>query len=96
MHASTKAGTVGAGLIYVAVAVYFSDVVVVSLSGLTVLFLLATAPVAAHAIARTAYRMRVPLSPRTHLDQWTGQYAPMDASEDAAGQQTRSSSGSPS
>ena len=76
MHCSTKAGTLGAGLIYVAVALHFGDVVAVSMSGLTVLFLLSTAPVAAHAIARAAYRMRVPLMKRTHLDQWEGHYGP--------------------
>lgn len=76
MHASTKAGTLGAGLVFTAVAAYFGDTVTVSLSALTVVFLLVTAPVAAHAIARAAYRMRVRLSDRTHLDEWEGRYAP--------------------
>ena len=76
MHASTKAGTLGAGLIFTAVAVHFGDMVTISLSALTIVFLLVTAPVAAHAIARAAYRMRVPLWKNTHLDEWKGHYTP--------------------
>ena len=45
-----------------------------AIAALTVVFLLVTAPVAAHAIARAAYRMNVPLSDRTHLDEWKGKY----------------------
>ena len=84
MHASTKAGTLGAGLVFVAVAVQFGDTVSVSLSVLTIVFLLATAPVGAHAIARAAYRMNIPLSENTHLDEWRGQAAPMVRSKDDA------------
>lgn len=76
MHAATKAGTLGAGLIFVAVAVHFRDTASVSLAVLTVLFLLVTIPVGAHAIGRAAYRMRIRLWEKTHLDEWTGQYAP--------------------
>ena len=76
MHASTKAGTLGAGLIFVAVAAHFGDMVTISVSALTIVFLLVTAPVAAHAIARAAYRMRVPLWKNTHLDEWKGHYTP--------------------
>ncbi len=76
MHASTKAGTLGAGLVFIAVALHLGDIVTVWLSILTVVFLLVTAPVAAHAIARAAYRMRIPLWKNTHLDEWKGQAAP--------------------
>ncbi len=76
MHASTKAGTLGAGLVFSAVAVHSEDTVTIAISALTVIFLLVTAPVAAHAIARAAYRMRVPLWKNTHLDEWKGQHAP--------------------
>lgn len=76
MHASTKAGTLGAGMVFTAVALHSGDTVTISICALTVSFLLVTAPVAAHAIARAAYRMRVPLWRNTHLDQWKGQYAP--------------------
>ena len=69
MHASTKAGTLGAGLILSAVAVYFGDLTTVSIAGLTILFLVVTAPVAAHMIGRAAYRTGVPLWERMVLDE---------------------------
>ena len=74
MHASTKAGTLGVGLVFAAAALYFGNTAETAIAGLTILFLLVTAPVAAHAIARAAYRMNVPLSDRTHLDEWKGKY----------------------
>lgn len=74
MHASTKAGTLGVGLVFGGAAVYFGNTAETAIAGLTVVFLLVTAPVAAHAIARAAYRMNVPLSDRTHIDEWKGKY----------------------
>jgi len=69
MHASTKAGTLGAGLIFLGAAVHFGDTVSVSLAVLTILFLMVTAPVAAHAIGRAAYRSGTPLWGRTLCDE---------------------------
>ena len=74
MHASTKAGTLGVGLVFSAAALYFRNTAETAIAVLTIIFLLVTAPVAAHAIARAAYRMNVPLSDRTHLDEWKGKY----------------------
>ena len=74
MHASTKAGTLGVGLVFGAAALYFRNTAETAIAGLTIVFLLVTAPVAAHAIARAAYRTNVPLSDRTHLDEWKGKY----------------------
>ncbi|MEQ8367058.1 MAG: monovalent cation/H(+) antiporter subunit G [Roseicyclus sp.] len=59
MHASTKAGTLGAGLILVAVAIYFGDTATITRAVATILFLLITAPVAAHMIGRAAFRTKV-------------------------------------
>ncbi|NBC18691.1 MAG: Na+/H+ antiporter subunit G [Bacteroidetes bacterium] len=54
MHAATKAGTLGAGLLLLAVAVAYGDGVTVrALAAIAFLFL--TAPVAAHMIGRAAY-----------------------------------------
>lgn len=61
MHASTKAGTLGVGLIAVAAALHFADVSSAAFAGLTVIFLVVTLPVSAHAIGRAAYRTGVPL-----------------------------------
>ncbi|KPQ16994.1 MAG: multicomponent Na+:H+ antiporter subunit MnhG [Rhodobacteraceae bacterium HLUCCO18] len=61
MHASTKAGTLGSGLILAAVAVYFADTATISRAVATILFLLMTAPVAAHMIGRAAFRSGITL-----------------------------------
>lgn len=76
MHALTKAGSLGAGLIFVASAVHFGQVGSVTVSALTVLFLLLTAPVSGHAIGRATYRLGVPLWKETHVDEWEGDYDP--------------------
>lgn len=56
MHAATKAGTLGAGLLLGAVAVTVPDPGIVARAVATIVFLLLTAPIAAHLIARAAYR----------------------------------------
>ncbi|MDB2406924.1 monovalent cation/H(+) antiporter subunit G [Jannaschia sp.] len=61
MHATTKAGTLASGLIMLAVAVGLADVPTVARAVVIVLFLLLTAPVAAHMIGRAAFRSGVPL-----------------------------------
>lgn len=61
MHASTKAGTLGSGLIMAAVAVYFADTATITRAVATILFLLITAPVAAHMIGRAAFKVGVPM-----------------------------------
>ncbi len=61
MHASTKAGTLGCGLTLVAVAVHFGEVGITARAIAAIVFLLLTAPVAAHMIGRAAYRTGVPL-----------------------------------
>lgn len=55
MHAATKAGTLGAGLLLIAVAVSIPESSVVARALATFVFLLLTAPIAAHVIARAAY-----------------------------------------
>jgi multicomponent Na+:H+ antiporter subunit G len=69
MHASSKAGTLGAALILVAVGVDFADLAVAVRAVLIVGFLFLTAPVASHVIARAAYRTGVPLSDETVVDE---------------------------
>ena len=61
MHASTKAGTLGSGLILAAVAIYFADTATITRAVATILFLLITAPVAAHMIGRAAFKVGVPM-----------------------------------
>lgn len=80
MHASTKAGTLGVGLSVVSVAIFFADDLVTTKVVLIVLFLLLTAPVAAHLIGRAAYRTHSPLWPTTVVDDQSDQRSQSDKS----------------
>lgn len=75
MHASTKAGTLGAGLMLAAVAVHFAEPGLALRALATIAFLLITAPVAAHMIGRAAYRAGVPLWRHTVVDELRAQPA---------------------
>ncbi|PEN14838.1 Na+/H+ antiporter subunit G [Longibacter salinarum] len=55
MHAATKAGTLGAGLLLTAVAVAVPGEGVAVKAIATIVFLVMTAPIASHVIARAAY-----------------------------------------
>ncbi len=59
MHASTKVGTLGSGLIMAGVCVHFGDPLVIFKAILVVLFLLLTAPIGAHMIGRAALRIGI-------------------------------------
>ena len=63
MHASTKAGTLGSILVLAAMALVVAEGTVTAKTIATVLFLLLTAPIAAHMIGR-AY-VRTEKRPRT-------------------------------
>jgi multicomponent Na+:H+ antiporter subunit G len=54
MHASTKAGTLGVGLVAIALALTTPDVAVASKAIGCAFFLLATGPIGAHLIGRAA------------------------------------------
>jgi multicomponent Na+:H+ antiporter subunit G len=69
MHAATKAGTLGCGLLLVGEALFFQELGI-SLRAVTIiLLLLLTTPVAAHLIGRASYRSGAQLSERTWIDQ---------------------------
>ena len=70
MHASSKAGTLGASLILIAVAITSPGTGVVMRVVLIILFLFLTAPLSAHLIARAGYRSGVPLSEETVIDEY--------------------------
>lgn len=59
MHAATKVGTLGSGLIMAGVAVHFGDPGVVLRCVLIGVFLMLTAPIAAHMIGRAALRIGI-------------------------------------
>lgn len=56
LHAASKAGAIGAGLIFLAVAVTSFDAAVVLRCLLGIVFLFLSTPVSAHLLARAAYR----------------------------------------
>jgi multicomponent Na+:H+ antiporter subunit G len=73
MHAATKAGTLGAGLMLLAAAVALADAGVAVRAGAAIGFLLLTAPVAAHVIGRAAYRSgQLQLWEATRVDELRG------------------------
>jgi multicomponent Na+:H+ antiporter subunit G len=69
MSATTKAATLGVGFILLAVAVYFQDFGTTTRALATIVFLLITAPVAAHMLGRAAYANGVPLWEGTLRDE---------------------------
>ena len=73
MHAATKVGTVGVSAIVLAVAVHFERMSVAAPALLITVFLLATAPVAAHMIGRAAYQLGVELWKGTVVDEWAAE-----------------------
>lgn len=69
MQAATKAATLGAGCMLLAVAIHFDDLAVSTRALLVTAFIFLTAPVAAHVIARAAYSVGVPLWDGTLCDE---------------------------
>ena len=69
MHASSKAGTLGAALVLAAAAIRLGEGGVAVRALLVVLFLFLTAPVASHLLARAGYRSGVPLADETVVDE---------------------------
>lgn len=93
MHAATKAGTLGAGLIFLAAAIHGADTGVTLRALAAIAFLLLTAPVSAHLIGRAAYRVGVRLWDRTVVDELDAYCIRTGRCEDwrRRGQQARSS-----
>ena len=74
MSASTKTTILGTGFMLVGVIIFFNDVAVTGQAIAIFLFILATAPVAAHMIGRAAYSDKVPLWEGTKVDDLAGKY----------------------
>jgi multicomponent Na+:H+ antiporter subunit G len=69
MHAASKAGAVGGGLILIAVAVVSQDAAVSLRAIIGVVFLLLTTPVSAHLLARASYLSGYKPCKETHMDE---------------------------
>jgi multicomponent Na+:H+ antiporter subunit G len=74
MHAATKAGTLGAGLILIAEAFFYAELGITLRALAAIIFLLLTAPVAAHLIGRAAYYSNIRLWHKTWIDQLAERY----------------------
>ncbi|GIW27359.1 MAG: Na+/H+ antiporter subunit G [Meiothermus sp.] len=74
MHATSKAGTLGVGLILVAVAVFYQELSVAARALSALAFIVLTAPVAAHALGRAAYLSGVKPCEDTYIDELAGHY----------------------
>ena len=74
LQTTSKATTLGAGCVFLAVAVHFGDFEVVSRCILIIFFFYLTNPVAAHMIARAAYFVGVPLWEKSQVDELRGRY----------------------
>lgn len=73
---TTKAATLGIGLILGAAAIYFGDTAITSRVMAIILFMLLTAPVGAHMIGRASYFTGVKLWLNSQHDDLKDQYDP--------------------
>ena len=70
MHATTKAGTLGVGLMLCATMLHFADLTTTARGLIAIVFIVMTAPVAAHMLGRAAYKTGTPLWTRSVIDEW--------------------------
>lgn len=71
---TTKAATLGVGLILIGMTLYFSNVSIGTRAIAIILFLLLTAPIGAHLIGRASYFVGVPLWKKSLMDDLKGKY----------------------
>jgi multicomponent Na+:H+ antiporter subunit G len=71
---TTKAATLGVGLMLIGVIIHFGDFYTTTRSIAIVLFVFLTAPIGAHLIGRAAYIVGVPLWKNNRIDQLAGHY----------------------
>lgn len=86
MHAATKAGVAGAGLVLLGVAACDGSMVTWAKAVLAVLFLLVTTPVAGHLIGRAGYVSGVALWRGTSKDALHGILARADVAGNCPGE----------
>ncbi|MFO7908461.1 monovalent cation/H(+) antiporter subunit G [Vreelandella aquamarina] len=77
MHATTKAAALGVMLIMVAAAMHFAETSIVARALAIVVFILMTAPVAAHVIGRAGYFVGSKLWSGTVKDELRPNYDPL-------------------
>lgn len=75
-HAASKAGTLGVGCAFLAIAFFASDMATTIRALVGIGFFLLTAPVAGHLLARAAYCTGLKPWSGTGVDQLKGRYTP--------------------
>lgn len=73
MHAASKAGTMGSGLMLIALAIHAGDAGVFARALAGVVFFLLTAPISAHLLAKAAYTVGYRLGPSAVRDEMSPQ-----------------------
>lgn len=71
---TTKAATLGIGLILIAATIYFSDIGITSRVLAIILFIFLTAPVGAHLIGRASYFVGIKMWKKSVIDDLEGKY----------------------
>jgi multicomponent Na+:H+ antiporter subunit G len=69
MHAASKAGTLGSGLMLIALAICSDDLATITRALIGVVFFLLTAPIASHLLAKAAYAVGYRLSDISVMDE---------------------------
>ena len=81
MHAATKAGTLGAGLLIIGGAVFYQELGFTLRAVTIIARVCLTAPVSAHLVGRASYVSGVALSDRTWIDELKTYKSRKDSSE---------------
>jgi multicomponent Na+:H+ antiporter subunit G len=82
MSSSTKASTLGVGFLMMSAMVKFFYLEIISRSVAIIIFVLLTAPVAAHMIGRAAYMSGVPLWDKSVMDDLCDRYDRCDVGQE--------------
>ena len=71
---TTKAATLGVGLLLIGTALYFSELSTTTRAIAIIVFLLLTAPIGAHLIGRASYFIGIPLWKKSVIDDLKDKY----------------------
>ncbi len=74
MSVTTKAATLGVGLILMGLALHYMETSITTRVIAIIVFLFLTAPISAHVIGRAAYFVGVPMWKKTKIDDLEGMY----------------------
>jgi multicomponent Na+:H+ antiporter subunit G len=72
LHAASKAGALGTGLVFIAIALVSFDFGIIVRALLGLLFILLVSPLAAHILARAALRTKTPIHRGNHISKHRG------------------------